>query len=172
MLFNNKLKMKDLFQNPEMASVFPQFGAEDRLQNVYSFDWVDKKVKEYLKNALNAKEDGNGLSVEGKKSSVLKDVKSMKWTIESFFNNLPSIVKNIKKNTPVYTPFKYKRDFQKLKTNEQKLAMLDIILDNLNYNPDLESLNSVKVYGTKMPYFQRQSLWMQRVGYRRKEWQK
>lgn len=171
-MFSNNIGMKDLFQNPDMAKIFPQFGPDDKLQNVYSFDWVDRKVKEYLVNALGAKEEGGGLIVQGKKSNVIKDVKSIKWTIESFFNNLPSIVKNVRRNTKVYTPFSNINQIKKINTNEQKLAMLNIILDNLNYNPDLKSLGNIPVYGTNMNFYERQSLWVKRVGYRRNIWEK
>ncbi len=168
MQLNNKIRMKDLFQNPQLAKVFPQFTKEDKLQNVYSFNWVDKKVKDYLKHCLNAQITSSGLVVYGKKERVLQDVKMMKWTIEAFFNNLPSITKNIRRNTALYMPFRDLKQIQGLQTQDQKLAVLNIVLDNLNYNPDFASLNTVKVFNTNLSFFQRQSLWMRRVGYRRK----
>lgn len=172
-MFNqNKIKMRDLFQNPEMSNVFPQFTKDDKLQNVYSFDWVDKKVKEYLKSALNAQIVGDSIIVNGKKENVLKDVQRLKWTIEAFFNNLPSITKNIRRNTEVIMPCKLKQ-LKTLQTQEQKLAALNLVLDNLNYNPDFKSLNSVKVYNTKLSFNERQVLWQEKVGYnRRRKWQK
>ncbi len=165
---NNNIRMKDLFQNPNMASVFPQFTKDDKLQNVYTFSWVDAKIKDYLKHCLNAQIQGDEVIVEGKKNAVLKTVQTMKWTIESFFNNLPNITKNIRHNTALYMPVRDLRELQNLTTQEQKLAALNIVLDNLNYNPDFGSLNSVKVYNTTMSFFQRQSLWQNKVGYRRK----
>lgn len=164
---NNSIRMKDLFQNPTMANIFPQFTEDDKLQNVYSFDWVDKKIKDYIKNALGATIQGDNIIVEGSKSKVLQEVQTMKWTIESFFNNMPSIVKNIKNNTPVYMPVKSLNELHKITTQEQKLAVLNIVLDNLNYNPDFGSLNSVKVYNSKLSFFQRQNIWQNKVGYRR-----
>ena len=48
-MYNNNLSMQDLFQNEALANILPQFKAED-LKSVQSFDWVNNKVREYIKN--------------------------------------------------------------------------------------------------------------------------
>lgn len=82
-MYNNRISMKDLFQNNELSNILPQFKDED-LKNVQSFDWVNDKVKEYIKNALNAKIDGDEIVVDGKKSNVLQSLQRMKYTLEAF----------------------------------------------------------------------------------------
>ncbi len=59
--YNNRLRMRDLFMNPKLAGVFPQFEPGERLQNVYSFAQTEKRVRDYLVAALNGKitADGN-----------------------------------------------------------------------------------------------------------------
>lgn len=168
MKYNNNFKMQDFFQNPQMANVFPQFEKGEKLQNVYSFEWINKKVKDYLKNALNAQDNGNGLLVFGKHNKVLKDLQLMKWTIEAFINNIPSVTKNIRKNTSLYTPFTNLSQLSSVTDERQKLAIMNIILDNINYNPDFETKNSVQVYGTTKSYQQRQEEWMKKVNYKDK----
>ena len=53
MRYNNRLRMQDLFMNPALAGVFPQFKRGKKLQNVYSYAEVEKRVAEYLAGALN-----------------------------------------------------------------------------------------------------------------------
>lgn len=160
--------MQDFFQNPQMANVFPQFEKGEKLQNVYSFEWIDKKVKDYLKNVLNAQDNENGLLVFDKHNKVLRDLGMMKWTIEAFINNIPSVAKNIRKNTALYTPFTNLSQLSAVTDERQKLAIMNIILDNINYNPDFETKNSVRIYGTNKSYQKRQEEWMKKVNYKDK----
>ena len=84
-MYNDRISMKDLFQNKELSNILPQFKDED-LKNVQSFDWVNDKVKQYIQNALNAEIEGEEIIVKGKKSNVLQSLQRMKYTLEAFFN--------------------------------------------------------------------------------------
>jgi len=173
MRFYNNLKMKDLFQNPKLAHVLPQFEESDKLQNVQSFEWINDKVRDYLSNALGAEISGNDLKMQGNKSDVLKQLQSLKWTIEAFFNSMPGIVKNLRKNTAVYLPFSSVEQISNLKTNEQKIQLFNVVLDNLVYNPDFMDMNdkNIDIHKSGVPYAKRQAMWAEQVGlYRRKLW--
>ena len=167
-MFNNRITMKELFQNKEMANILPQFEDKD-LKNVQSFGWVNDKVKEYIKNALNAEIDGEEIVVKGKKSNVLQSLQRMKYTLEAFFNAMPSIVKNIRKNTKLYLPYNLAQ-IKALKDERQKVILLNSILDNVNYNPDFRSLGepNIDIYSSGVSFEKRQAQWAEMVGYWRK----
>ncbi len=54
--YNNRLRMRDLFMNPQLANVFPQFNSGKPLKNVYSFAETEESVQNYLVAALNGKD--------------------------------------------------------------------------------------------------------------------
>lgn len=168
-MYNNRISMKDLFQNKELSNILPQFKDED-LKNVQSFDWVNDKIKEYIKNALNAEIDGEEIIVKGKKSNVLQSLQRMKYTLEAFFNAMPSIVKNIRKDTKLYLPYSNLAQIKSLKDEKQKIFLLNSILDNVNYNPDFRSLDdrNIDIYNSGVPFEKRQAQWAEIVGYWRK----
>jgi hypothetical protein len=100
--YNNKLGMKDLFMNPALAGVFPQFEQNERLQNVYSFAETEARVQKYLVGALNATVTGKGeILVKGKHDVILRRVRGLQPLIEAMFNNMPKIVAAIRKNAPL-----------------------------------------------------------------------
>lgn len=168
-MYNDRTSMKDLFQNKELSNILPQFKDED-LKNVQSFDWVNDKVKEYIKNALSAEIDGEEMVVKGKKSKILQSLQRMKYTLEAFFNAMPSIVKNIRKNTKLYLPYNLAQ-IKGLRTDEQKILLLNNILDNVNYNPDFRSLDdrNIDIYNSGVSFEKRQAQWTEIVGYWRKK---
>lgn len=168
-MYNNRISMKDLFQNKELSNILPQFKDED-LKNVQSFDWVNDKIKEYIKNALNAEIDGDEIIVNGKKSNVLQSLQRMKYTLEAFFNAMPSIVKNIRKDTKLYLPYSNLAQIKGLKDDKQKVFLLNSILDNVNYNPDFRSLDdrNIDIYNSGVSFEKRQAQWAEIVGYWRK----
>lgn len=168
-MYNNRISMKDLFQNKEMASILPQFKDED-LKNVQSFAWINERVKDYIKNNLNADIYGDELIVNGKKSNVLQSLQRMKYTLEAFFNAMPSIVKNIRKNTKIYLPYGNLAQIKALRDDKQKVMLLNEILDNVNYNPDFRSLDdrNIDIYNSGVPFEKRQAQWAEIVGYWRK----
>lgn len=158
----NTFSMRDLFANPEMQDVFPQFAG--KLQNVYSFAAVEKRIKSYLKNAFSARESSDGgLIVRGKHMDVLKKVTAMKTTLENLFNNTPAIVKNIRSNSKVYLPYTTTLQVANLKTPAQKIRALNYVLENINYNPDFRSMNRIKA---PTPFEIRQKRWEKKVGYK------
>ena len=165
-MINNKLKMKDLFQNPKLASIFPQFKEDEIYQNIQSEKYIQEKVKQYLENALGGQFLGGNLTISGKKEDIFQKVQVFKYTLEGFFNNLQSITRNLRRNTAVYTPFNNVQDILMMSTNEQKIMALNIILNNINYNPDFKSENSVQVYNSKLSFIQRQEIWKRKVGYK------
>ena len=169
-MYNNRISMKDLFQNNELTNILPQFKDED-LKNVQSFDWMNDKVKEYIKNALNAEIDGEEIIVKGKKSNVIQSLQRMKYTLEAFFNAMPSIVKNIRKDTKLYLPYSNLAQIKSLKDEKQKIFLLNSILDNVNYNPDFRSLDdrNIDIYNSGVPFEKRQAQWAEIVGYWRKK---
>lgn len=168
-MYNDRISMKDLFQNKELSNILPQFNDED-LKNVQSFDWVNDKVKEYIKNALSAEINGEEMVVKGKKSKILQSLQRMKYTLEAFFNAMPSIVKNIRKNTKLYLPYNLAQ-IKGLRTYEQKILLLNNILDNVNYNPDFRSLDdrNIDIYNSGVSFEKRQAQWTEIVGYWRKK---
>lgn len=169
-MYNDRISMKDLFQNKELSNILPQFKDED-LKNVQSFDWVNDKVKQYIQNALNAEIEGEEIIVKGKKSNVLQSLQRMKYTLEAFFNAVPSIVKNIRKNTKLYLPYSNLAQIKGLRTDEQKIRFLNSVLDNVNYNPDFRSLDdrNIDIYNSGVPFEKRQAQWTEIVGYWRKK---
>ena len=172
MRFNNQISMKDLFQNKEIENILPQFRDGD-LKNVQSFEWVNGKVKEYIKTSLNGEIKDGQLYLKGKKLNVLQSLQRMKYTLEAFFNAIPSIVKNIRHNTKLYLPFSNMAQIKSLRTDEQKVSFLNMILDNVNYNPDFRSLNdrNIDIYNSGIPFEKRQAQWAEIVGYwRNKLW--
>ncbi len=103
MKFNNRFTMQDLFMNKELKGLFPQFTKKDKLQNVYSFEWVDKKVAEYIKSVFNGRIKNGEVIIKGKHRERYKQIKAMQGLIENLFNNMPAITKNIRKNTRLVT---------------------------------------------------------------------
>ncbi len=97
--------MGDLFRNPKMAKVLPQFGDNQPLQNVYSFAEIDRRVREHLQKTFGARKTADGLTIKGKFAEVFSQVKDLATTLENFFNSIPAITKNIRSNTKVYLPY-------------------------------------------------------------------
>ena len=77
MQFNDKFGMKDLFMNRELKGLFPQFSRKDKLQNVYSFEWIEKKIADYLKSAFNGRKSGDEIIIPGKFKDKFKEIKAI-----------------------------------------------------------------------------------------------
>ena len=165
MTYNSFFKMRDLFQNPKLESVIPQIDNKN-LNRKPNAAFINKVVKKYLENALGGEFSGSKMTVVGKKREVLKEVQSLKWVLEGLFNNFETLQRNIKSNTPVYTPFRRVEDIAGLNSFKQKYQVLAIILDNINYNPDFGSENSVRVFNSNKTFWQRQQLWLKKVRYK------
>jgi len=165
MQYNNKFSMKDLFMNKELKKLFPQFTKKDGLKNVYSFEWIDKKVEEYLRNAFNGRKQGDEIIIQGKFKERFKQIKDMQTMIEDLINNIPAITKNIRHNTRLITPFQCIDQLKQITDPQKKVQVMQIVLENINYNPDFRSQNRFRSEIKSMSYYQRQDLWLKSVGY-------
>ena len=165
MQFNNKFRMKDLFMDKELKGLFPQFTKKDGLKNVYSFEWINKKVEDYLKNVFGGRKSGDQIVIKGKFKEKFKQIKGMQALIEDMFNNIPAITKNISKNTKLITPFQCKDQLKEITDPQKKIQVMQIIFDNLNYNPDFQSQGRFRSEFLSSNYLKRQQLWLNAVGY-------
>jgi len=159
--------MNDLFRNPKLARVLPQFPKNQPLQNVYSGAEIVRRATNYIRGIIGGRKDIEGLTVRGKHSEILARVEAMVPSIEKFFNAMPSLVKNLRNNTRLYTTYQSATQIASLKKGDadKKLDLLQQVLDNLNYNPDLNSLGSVG--NTSGQTFSReQARWAKQVGYK------
>lgn len=159
MQYSNKITMQELFQNRKLANILPQFYKRDGLKNVYSFQWVEEKVKSYVKSVLRAKIVGEELIVRGKHRERIKEIRRLKTVIESMFNAMPSITKNIRRNTRLLLPIESVEEFKQVKTMEGKLQVMEWILENIKYNPNFQTKNKITPL-----YIKEQRRWMKKVG--------
>lgn len=164
MQYNDKFTMKDLFMNKELKNLFPQFTKKDGLKNVYSFEWINKKVEDYLKKTFNGRKSGDEIIIKGKFKEKFKQIKGMQGLIENLFNNMPAITKNIRKNTKLITPFQCVDQLKQIDDPIKKMQAMQIIFDNLNYNPDFQSENRFTKIKDKA-FIRKQEQWLKSVGY-------
>ena len=165
MQFNDKFSMKDLFMNKEMKNLFPQFTKKDGLKNVYSFAWVDKKVAEYIRSVFGGRIVENEVIIPGKHKQRLKEIKAMQKLIEDMFNNMPAITKNIRHNSRLITPFQCIDQLKEIKEPKQKIQAMQVIFDNLNFNPEFKSENRFKTISKDRNFAKKQEKWFKEVGY-------
>ncbi|MBQ8443779.1 MAG: hypothetical protein IJX25_00285 [Clostridia bacterium] len=165
MQYNDKFGMKDLFMNKELKGLFPQFTKKDRLQNVYSFEWVEKKVAEYLRSVFNGRISNGEVIIPGKFKQRFKEIQAMKTLIEDMFNNMPAITKNIRRNTKLITPFQCIDQLKEIKDPMKKVQAMQIIFENLNYNPEFQSQDRFTSPVKNLDFFKRQEIWLNAVGY-------
>ena len=114
---------------------------------------------------LNGKITADGeIAVQGKQRIVLKRVRSLQATIESFINDMPKVVKALRKNTPLYLPYATLKQLEETKASAAKIKAMREVMDNFQYNSDLGALNSVK--NEKPEQFARNKrAWEKKVGY-------
>lgn len=165
--YNNKLCARDIFMNPKLVGVFPQFEQGEKLQNVYSLAKIEERIKKYVMAALNGKVAADGsIAVRGKQEAVLNRVRALKPLIEGFINNTPKVVKALRRNTPLYLPYATLKQLEDTKTAAGKVKAMRAVMDNFQYNADLGALNSVKK--ERPEQFERNKrAWERKVGYRR-----
>ena len=167
MMYNKLLHMKDIFMNPKLAGVFPQFKSGERLQNTYSFAQSEMRVRDYLVAALNGKIAADGeIMVIGKQQTVLSRVRALQAVIESFINNMPKVAQALRKNMSLYLPYATLKQLEKTKTTEAKIKAMRAVMDNFQYNSDLSALNSVKNENPEL-FERNKKAWEKKVGYRR-----
>ena len=168
MNYNNLFKMQDLFANPNLAGVFPQFDKARPKQGYanYSLAETEKRVQNYLVGVLNGVLTGQGeIQVKGQYKSVLNRVRQLQPLIEGLFNSLPSIQKNLRKNTALYLPYATLGQIAELNTPYKKQQAIKAVLDNLNYNPDFQSANSVQS-NSPVSFQKRQAAWKKKTGWK------
>ena len=161
---NDRFRMQDLFMNKELKHLFPQFTKKDGLKNVYSYEWVERKVAEYIKSVFNGRMSNGEIIIQGKHKQVYKQIKSMRRLIEDMFNNIPAITKNIRRNSRLITPFQCVDQLKQIVDIDKKIAVMQIIFDNLNYNPDFRSQDRFRS-DYSLDYLTRQRIWLNSVGY-------
>ena len=163
----NSFGMRDLFQNAALEGIFPQFNKNEKLKNIYSFAEVEERVQKYLATALNGTVTGDGeLTVNGKHKTVLRQVRQMVPLIESFFDNTPKIAAGIRRNTRLYLPYATRKQMEDIKTPAGKIKAMKAVMDNFQYNSDLNALNSVKNENPEQ-FSRNKKAWEKKVGYRR-----
>lgn len=165
MQYNDKFGMRDLFMNKDLKGLFPQFTRKDKLQNVYSYEWIENKVAQYIKSAFNGRMSGGEIIIHGKYKATFKQISGMKKIIEDMFNNMPAITKNIRKNTKLITPFQCVDQLKEITDPQKKIAVMQIVFDNLNYNPDFKSENRFSTELNPNKFLKKQEAWLKSVGY-------
>lgn len=164
--YSNRFKMRDLFANPQLANVFPQFDEKAPLQNVYSFADTERRVLQYLKGVFNGTVTGDGeLTVKGKHENILRRTNEMKGVIETFFNSMPTVVKGIRHNTNLYLPYSTLDQIADLNTSYKKLSAMKAVLENIMYNPDFQSTKSRNAL-PPVSYAKKQEAWKKKVDYK------
>lgn len=164
--YSNRFKMRDLFANPQLANVFPQFDEKAPLQNVYSFADTERRVLQYLKGVFNGTVTGDGeLAVKGKHENILRRTNEMKGVIETFFNSMPTVVKGIRHNTNLYLPYSTLDQIADLNTSYKKLSAMKAVLENIMYNPDFQSTKSRNA-PLPVSYAKKQEAWKKKVDYK------
>ena len=151
--------MQDLFQNRKLKNILPQFYKKDGLKNVYSFRWVEEKIASYLKSVFKAKVVDDKLIVQGKKREKIEAIKQFKGILEDMFNNIPSLTKNIRKDTRLLLPIDNLESLKQAKTVGDKLQIMEYVLDNIKYNPDFQTKQKVTPL-----YVKEQRQWLKKVG--------
>jgi 16S rRNA G1207 methylase RsmC len=163
----NKYNARELFMNDKLAHLFPQFSQNEQLRNVYSFADTERRVQNYLVRALNGTTTADGeIVVNGQHRSVLNRVRQLQPLIEGIFNNMPKIVKAIRRNTMLYLPYATKKQMEDISTPAARVKALQAIAENLQYNTEMGALNSIK---KEVPerFAKNKRAWDARVGHRR-----
>lgn len=166
MKYNDSFGMRDFFCNEKLTGVVPQFNPKDLESDRLSEDKVFDRCKEVLNSFLGGEICGDKITVTGKsKSAVMSAVRSCAAVLESMFNNSEELIKGIKNNKKLYTTAASVSQVKGFADDGQKLKFLKEILDNINYNPDFNSQNSI-ASNSPVPYRERQEKWKKKVGYK------
>jgi len=160
--------MRDLFQDKSLADIFPQVdkALPSRGYVVYSYAEMTKRVTDYIASAFGGKVQADGtLWVWGHKTQILRQIRAMHAQLEALFNSMPSITKNLRSNTPLYLPVPSKLALKEFAGNAKgKSDLLQAVLDNINYNPNFKSENTIPTE-VATSFAKRQMQWQNKVGY-------
>lgn len=169
MRYNNFFRMQDFFCDKRLAGIVPQLNSKDIERGEISDYKIYTRCRSVINGFLNGTITANGIEVTGKTSaSVMRIVTACKSVLEAMFNNSTSLLRNIRDNRRVYTSAASIAQIAELDDPRKKLKFLNEILDNMNYNPEFNSQNTIPSHSTK-PYRERQKAWARRVGYKLKE---
>jgi len=165
MRHNNLFKMQDLFMNPSLAGVFPQFRTVPN-HRVHSFAEVEQRMLDHLSGVLGGTKQGRGeLTVQGIHSQVLRQVQGLKASIEALFNNTGGVVQGLRNNTNLYLPYATLGQIGSLDTVAKKTQAIKQVLDNLAFNPDFQGrVATTSQYSQS--YLKLQEAWKKRVGFK------
>jgi enolase len=167
-MYNNNFTLADLMMNPRMKGIFPQFGVNTPVQQVYSFAEQTRQVKEHLRGLIKASKAANGdLIVRGDHPQVMARIESAKAAIEQLFNAMPSISKNLKSGTKLYMPYATKEQMKGLTDFDAKITALQAVVDNINFNPNFKTTEKTIERNIPSKNFRdEQRKWQQRVQWR------
>ena len=93
-------------------------------------------------------------------------MRTLQAIIESFINNTPKIVQALRKNTPLYLPYATLKQLENTKSTAAKIKAMRAVMDNFQYNSDMNALNSVKNEKPEQ-FAKNKRAWERKVGYRR-----
>lgn len=165
MQYNDRLTMKELFQNRELAGILPQFTQREKLQNVYSIESIVTKIEQYIRRAFNGKLEEGKIIIKGNTKRRIQDMQNLKTILEAMYNNMPSIASNLRQNKRMITPFMSSKQLKECRSTSDKLEATKIIFENILYNPNLQSRYRQKKQATDRVYLQKQAQWMKKVRY-------
>ena len=101
--YQNRFTLADFFMSEKMKDCFPQFSNTEASMNMPEIpEKVVKKVAEYYARFLGGKLVGTDINVDGNKKEIVEKVRSQKDHVESIFNNIDCIHKNLKNKTKLY----------------------------------------------------------------------
>lgn len=158
--------MSQLFKNKRLARVLPQFPSNQPLQNVYSQAEITSRVRKYLTGALGGRWIDDEIVVHGNYNKVYSQVVALKPMLKQFFESMPSLVKNMRKDTKLYTQYVNATAVENIrfkKHGTQKLELMQDVLDNIQYNDDFNSLNSIK-HESPQEFEINKRAWQKKVG--------
>ena len=169
--YNNFITMGSLFANASLKSILPQFPKNQPLTNALSSAEILRRVRVYLQGALGGRLDHSGdtndLVVRGQHTLVLQKTRQLAKLIEKFFCVYPQVAFNVANNTRLYTQYASVAHIKELasgKVNIQaKIELMQCVLDNINYNQDFNSENSITRY-KESKFLKEQKQWAKQVG--------
>ena len=165
-MYSNRIRMRDLFQNPALSQVLPQFEKTDKRNDADRAEWVREKTVQYLCARLNGTRTEGGITITGTKSVVLRQIRSVRGNLETILKAMPRLVKHCRDNTPLYLPYESVAQIRNLQTNADKNKLIRAVLENVAYNPAFQSRKGERMdlYQTDEPYAVRQARWAKKVG--------
>lgn len=159
MTYNDHFKARALFMDDTLRNVIPQVSEEELRSGAID---IKNSVASYLESVLNAKVSGGELTVVGDKKDVMRKIERLSASMASYVEYSPNIIKGLRCNARLYTEQRSKSELKTM-TAERRLEVLDTVIENFMYNPD--------IVGELNPHTERgkrQRQWKDKVGYKEK----